>query len=243
MITTNKTNYTLTVSLTIPTGNQFNSKVGKIPVSTTTAKSCPAECPFSKKNGCYAESGPLAIHWRKVTEGERGTDWQTFCEKIKKLPDGQLYRHNQAGDFPADSKGHLIETLVDDLVAANRGKKGFSYTHHVPTKGVNRSIISHANRNGFTINLSANNLVHADKLKKLGIAPVATVLSHEVDGKVTPTLFTPAGNKVIVCPATYKDNVNCASCQLCQKSKRSVIVGFPAHGSMKKRVDTAMNKE
>lgn len=243
MTTMNKTNYTLTVSLTIPTGNNFNSKTGKMPVSTTTAKSCPAECPFSKKNGCYAESGPLAIHWRKVTEGVRGTDWQTFCETISKLPLNQIWRHNQAGDLPADSKGQLVEHLVDDLVAANRGKKGFTYTHHVPTKGVNRSVISHANRNGFTINLSANNMEHADKLKKLGIAPVAMVLSHEVDGAVTPTLFTPAGNKVLVCPVTYRENVNCASCQLCQKSKRSVIVGFPAHGSMKKRATTATGTE
>jgi hypothetical protein len=223
----------LFVSLTMPRGKKHNQKTGPIPVSTTTALTCPATCPFNNKNGCYANAGPLAIHWKKVTSGERGTNWEEFCLKIKALPTGQLYRHNQAGDLPANEKGHLIEHLVDDLVAANRGRKGFTFTHHIPTRGVNRSIISHANRNGFTINLSANNLEHADKLKQLGIAPVAVVLPSTVDGNETKTIETPAGNKVVVCPATYRNDVTCATCALCQKAKRSVIVGFPAHGTSK----------
>lgn len=234
MTTTNKTNYTLTVSLTIPTGNNFNSKVGKIPVSTVTEKSCPRDCPF-KKNGCYAEHGPLAIHWRKVTEGERGTDWKTFCGNIKKLPINQLWRWAQAGDLPHND-GKVSRRLVAHLVKANEGKKGYGYSHHNPLLGDNTRIFKHCNSNGFTINLSANGLNHADELKALNIAPVATVLPSSVDGNETPTIFTPKGNKVVVCPATYRDNVNCASCQLCQKANRSVIVGFPAHGTRNKKV-------
>jgi len=45
---------------------------------------------------------------------------------------------------------------------------------------------------------------------------------------------TPAGRKVATCPATYRDDVTCASCQLCQRKDRKVIVGFPAHGMRKK---------
>ena len=233
----------LFVSLTMPRGKKHNKKTGPIPVSTTTAITCPATCPFNNKNGCYAETGPLAIHWKKVTDGDRGTNWEEFCLKIKALPIGQLWRHNQAGDLPAMPNGHLIEPFVDDLVAANRGKKGFTYTHHIPTKGVNRSIISHANRNGFTINLSANNLEQADSFKKLGVAPVVVVLPSTVDGNETKTIDTPKGNKVVVCPATYRDDVTCATCQLCQKSDRSAIVGFPAHGTRKNTANRVIAKD
>ena len=39
-----------------------------------------------------------------------------------------------------------------------------------------KRIIKEANQNGFTVDLSANNLAHADKLKALNIAPVVVVL-------------------------------------------------------------------
>jgi len=45
------------------------------------------------------------------------------------------------------------------------------------------------------------------------------------------------GNKVTVCPATYKDNVTCNSCRLCQKANRSTVVGFPVHGAKKKTAE------
>jgi len=72
------------------THSSSNSKTGPIPVSTTSADSCPPSCPL-KKAGCYANGGPLAIHWREVTEGRRGTDWGTFCAKIAALPEGTFY--------------------------------------------------------------------------------------------------------------------------------------------------------
>ena len=57
------------------TARSGNAKTGPIPVTTTERASCPTTCPFYDK-GCYAKSGPLALHWRKVSDGERGTDWQ-----------------------------------------------------------------------------------------------------------------------------------------------------------------------
>ena len=74
-----------------------NAKTGPIPVSTSSATTCPDSCPF-KRNGCYAEGGPLAMHWRAITEGKRGTAWPEFIAAVEALPKGQLWRHNQAGD-------------------------------------------------------------------------------------------------------------------------------------------------
>lgn len=208
-----------------------NAKTGPIPVSTTTRATCPDSCPF-KANGCYAESGPLAIHWRKVTQG-LGMSWQAFCDAIESLPAGQLWRHNQAGDLPG--QGETIDRdALSALVQANKGKRGFTYTHKPLTAG-NQQAIKDANEQGFTINLSANSLAHADKLASLGIAPVTVVLPHDAP---TATQYTPQGRKVVVCPATYRDNVSCASCKLCAVRDRDCIVGFPAHGTSKRKAST-----
>jgi hypothetical protein len=41
------------------------------------------------------------------------------------------------------------------------------------------------------------------------------------------------GRQVATCPAAYRDDVTCASCGLCQRQDRKLIVGFPAHGYSK----------
>ena len=207
-----------------------NPKVGNMAATTSTAKTCPTSCPF-KDNGCYADSGPLKLHWDKVTEGERGDDWTTFLGKIKDLPAGSKWRHNQAGDLPGDTKD-LDSTKCVDLAKANEGKRGFTYTHYDVLDNFQNAItVNIMNNLGFTVNVSANNLDHADKLCDMDIAPVATVLPIEQ----TTNTVTPKGRKVVVCPATYKDDVSCADCMLCEKRDRKVIVGFPAHGTSKKK--------
>lgn len=215
------------------TRKSSNIKTGKIPVSTTTAESCPPECPL-KDNVCYAKFGKLGMHWRKVSDGERGGNLDAFCDQISALPDGQIWRHNQAGDLPG-SGGKIDRQALDQIVKANKGKRGFTYTHYDPIKRRrNAAAIKAANQNGFTVNLSANNLAHADQLAALDIGPVVAVVPEDSPN----TMSTPEGRKAIKCPATYRDNVNCASCGLCQlqgsgKAQRVIIV-FPAHGSGKK---------
>lgn len=206
-----------------------NEKVGPIPVSTTSAKTCPSDCPF-KKSGCYADGGPLALFWGKVTRAEAGTDWDSFCSQIKALPEGQLWRHNQAGDLP--SNGLKIDThAMSLLVAANKGKRGFTYTHHNPEIASNKAAIAQANYQGFTVNLSGNNLAHADKLATLEIGPVVAVVTEDHPEHST----TPEGRKVVVCPEQTGKAKSCAECGLCQKANRAVIVAFRAHGVSKRK--------
>lgn len=201
-----------------------NAKTGPIPVTTTSSESCDPSCPFMG-SGCYAESGPLALHWRKVTAGERGLDWESFVATIASLPDDTLWRHNQAGDLPGTGASIDAGKLAK-LVNANAGKRGFTYTHKSMTAD-NRQAIREANKGGFTINLSANNLSHADELSDLDIGPVVVVMPRGA----TNTL-TPAGRKVVICPAETRDDVTCETCQLCARRDRNgIVIGFPAHGS------------
>lgn len=226
--------------LTHITLKSSNEKTGPIPVSTSSFKQCSDVCPF-KRNGCYADSGPLAIHWRKVTEGERGLEWTDFIATIQALPEKQLWRHNQAGDL-AGIGDTINAKALHQLAQANKGKRGFTYTHKpvlgdTKTAQSNRASVANANCDGFTVNLSGNNAVHADKLAELGIAPVVCVVPSDTKSNMT----TPAGRKIVICPATQKDGVSCATCRLCSNAKRSVIIGFPSHGTSKKKADAIAN--
>lgn len=204
-----------------------NVKTGPIPVSTTERDSCPTNCAMRAE--CYAASGPLALHWNAVSAGTRGTSWTQFTESIAALPDGQLWRHNQAGDLP-QTDGTVDAVKLGQLVAANQGKRGFTYSHHRDSASL--AWVKHANAWGFTVNLSANDLRDADALADTNAGPVVVVLpSTQTENTVTPT-----GRKVVVCPATQRDDVSCATCQLCQR-QRSVIVGFPAHGSRHRTIN------
>jgi hypothetical protein len=210
-----------------------NAKTGPIPVSTSSAETCPPSCPFKHK-GCYAKNGPLALHWAKITSGNRGLNWESFCDEISRLPRGQLWRHNQAGDLPGEGE-YIDASALGQLTKANTGRKGWTYTHKYGTES-NREAIRSANAKGFTVNLSANSLAHADELADTDCGPVCVVLPSD---QKTNTV-TPAGRKVVICPATKRDCVTCATCGLCQK-QRGAIVAFPAHGTAHKTVSTIVS--
>jgi len=233
-----------------------NEKTGPIPVSTSSGETCPDACPF-KKDGCYADGGPLAMHWAKVTRGERGVPFAEFLASVSALPILQLWRHDQAGDLPGI--GDVIDAdALMQLVEANSGKRGFTYTHKPLSVPGNAAAIAAANAGGFTVNLSGNNLAHADELADAAVGPVVSVVTMEYQrresgaGKNHQWLeslpeyrariaalpqTTPAGRRLVVCPATYLDDKSCANCELCAVRDRKVIVGFPAHGTSKAKAD------
>ena len=213
-----------------------NEKTGPIPVTTTGRKSCPDACPF-KAGGCYAENYYLSMHWTKVDSGKRGGNLSQLVEKIRNFPAGQLWRHNQAGDLPGSGDNINRRDLLA-IAKANKGKRGWTYTHKPPT-AKNLSAIREASREGFTINLSGNSLAHADRLSRHRLPVVAVLPSDAVKHK---TMTSPAGRRVIVCPATRLENVTCATCGLCQRANRDYIIGFPAHGTQSKKANAIANK-
>jgi hypothetical protein len=135
------------------------------------------------------------------------------------------------GDLPGlDNKIDAI--AMDMLIAANGKRHGFGYTHK-PLTHTNKLIIRDANLRGFTINLSANSLEHADTLANAMVGPVVTVLPSDWKKK---SFETPQGRRGIVCPAYTHEDMTCERCGLCARQSRAII-GFPAHGSNKKKVD------
>lgn len=230
-----------------------NGKVGPIPVSTISNETCPDACPLIGNGGCYARGGPLGIIWKQLSTYSPGfiwsngvggkmqsLTWNAYCTAIAALPAGQEWRHGQAGDLPG--VGDAIDArALRKLARANRGKRGWTYTHKpVRAHAPNRAAIAHANANGFTINLSANHVNEVDALVALDIAPVVVVLPAEVHGKTD--IRTAGGTRVVVCPATYRDDIQCKDCMLCQVRTRKCVVGFPAHGASKRKASAVASR-
>lgn len=215
----------LRVSFVLRSGNR---KTGPIPVSMTSARTCPTSCPLYGR-GCYAEQHMVSMHWRRLSKG-KGLLWKTFIAAVTALPRGQIWRHNEAGDLPGDGE-RIDPVLLKQLIDANEGKRGFTYTHK-PANTQNVTWFLAANALGFTVNVSTDSLKEADEKAALGL-PVVVVLDHN---NPTRGVRTPAGRHVVVCPAQLRDDVTCERCQLCYVARRKSVVGFLAHGDRKKQI-------
>ena len=186
-----------------------------IPVSYSERGTCPPACAFYEA-GCYAEVGKDGAHWRSVPS--RGLSWDQFLDKIRALPIGQLWRHNEAGDLAG--RGDRIDFFkLAQLALANRGRRGFTFTHKPITPDAVVAFRAAIDLD-FTINASADSLDEADQKASLGV-PVVCV--------TTSTGYSPAGRKLVPCPA-QTHSMTCAECQLCAQSQRKAIITFAPHG-------------
>lgn len=203
-----------------------NRKTGPIPQTYTSRESCPPSCAHYRAD-CYAEDFYTRLTWDKVPA--RGTDIDGLTKAINRLPKGQLWRHNVAGDLPGE--GETIDAAaLGEIVRANRGRKGFTYTHKHSPDAIKWA--QHATQWGFTVNLSADDAGHADELSAHGL-PVVVIVPMD-----TPKhSATPQGRPVLICPAQTTEHMTCALCALCQRPDRRQIIGFRAHGTRAKQAD------
>lgn len=209
-----------------------NKKTGQLAVVTSSNNTCPDACPF-KSEGCYADFGPLKLHWDKVSNRKRGVDFEELLGRLSNIK--SRIRLWQAGDMPGNNN-HIDINKIRKLVLACKDAEAFGYTHKIPSIGDNAEAIKYCNNNGVTINLSANNLAHADDLYDLGIGPVTVVLSR---GSRKRDIYTPKGRQVVVCPAEI-GRITCNTCggkkgALCYRNNRDYIIGFISHGNAMNR--------
>jgi hypothetical protein len=117
---------------------------------------------------------PLAWHWNRLDAGQTGIPWHAYLEAVARLPGASIWRHAQAGDLPGP-RNRIDRPALRALVKANGKRRGFTFSHKPPT-AANLAAIRSANANGFTVNLSADNLAHADTLADHAAGPVAVLL-------------------------------------------------------------------
>ena len=61
-----------------------------------------------------------------------------------------------------------------------------------------------------------------------------------VDNSQPVPTHTPAGTRVVVCPAQIRDT-SCAECGLCAQQGRTCAVAFLAHGNQAKKVNAKLS--
>ncbi len=241
-----------------------NRKVGKIAVSTSPMSTCPSSCQF-KNNGCYALSGPLRCWWNRCSANTNDmvTEWENFLFRVVSLPEGTVFRHNQAGDLSGhvEHDGQIDGFRLNQLVTNCKLKNlsGYTYTHYpvlaedVPaatktyslsyTAFMNRGVIEKANCKNFVINLSANGPAHVDDLIDSGIkAPICTLLHSTVANRKEHSVKTPRGRKIVLCPAMWNKEMTCDKCRACMNPDRKAVIGFISHGHGIKKCNAIVEK-
>jgi hypothetical protein len=210
-----------------------NTKTGPITTTRTERSSCPTTCPFYNA-GCYATLGRERLQWDRLNRAETGVNWDEFVTQIRRIvPSGMLWRHNTAGDLPHND-GNIDYLQLRKLIMANKGKKGFTYSHHV-LNDHNVVALQNANRMGFTVNASCESVDDADYVMSEHRIPAVAVVHSEESRRF---FTTSSGRKVVTCPAAiHKGKVSCATCGLCQKADRDFVIAFPAHGVAKNKVN------
>ena len=191
---------------------------------------CPESCAFfpGKRelglNPCYATRGNVALHSRNSPyHPEDPAALRTF---ISNLPRRHLLRHHVSGDVGGpDGKpdAEYIEAMVEGH-RENPKLRGWGYTHFWAQLKADYFKIP-----GLVMNASADTYEQAAQAKAAGW-PVVVVLPKGENRRRFETL----GLDIVTCPAqtTVLANgtvIGCASCGLCLKGERDVVVGFRQH--------------
>lgn len=229
--------------------------------------SCP---PCALMDECYPAQGYQGYHWDKVEENGMALDELDKGLRYLLNPN-EDWRYADAGDMPPvrDNRNRID---VDKAYVILKHGRPFLYSHYPVSRYRPKAVKTSAmqrlmwksltaddckwNRDGIrflmdstqaVINLSADNLRHADILADLKLAPVVVVLPKGTRQQ----LYTPKGRLVVVCPSKLQGlgKFTCRQCggmgerPLCSRRERVEIWGFPAHGVKWKEVNQIAKDE
>lgn len=218
-----------------------NRKTGPVTIITASQSTCPYLCPFHN-NGCYAEQYPLKWHWDSLSQCKKGGDFRELLTRLQMLPQGDLIRYGDAGDFPGD--GYRLDKKTVLRLAyfcRDHNLRLYGYTQYlcsgIQHRRHNLDVIRRANRIGITINISTAGIKAVDANAQVNL-PLVTVLPSATNQAV---VHSAKGRRIMVCPAVQK-HVTCFTCggrggPLCARADRKVVIGFPAHGKNRRKID------
>ena len=184
------------------------------------------------KGGCYAWSGAVrfgAISARKTAA--KAPERYTLGAAVKGAArSARMLRLTGLGDIGRSGVA-IADSVASEARAAGLALVG--YTHHWREPAVKAAW-------GSRLMASTETLADADRAVSEGWR--ATVI---VPADAPRTSSTPAGRKVVVCPAQAaeeqhlrnrglaigKDGVTCNACRLCDASKPGPVIAFRAHGN------------
>lgn len=207
------------------TPRSSNVKTGDVPTlwAGLTEEETRASCSGCSLlgEGCYAWSGAVrfgAISARKKAAADPSS--RTIAAAIAGAArSARMIRATGLGDI-----GRSGKAAADEVVSAaqSAGLALVGYTHHWREPSVATSWRGR-------LMASTETLADADQAVDAGWR--ATVI---VPADAPRVLETPAGRKVIVCPAQVREGaVTCNECRLCDAGRPGPVIAFRAHGNQK----------
>lgn len=210
-----------------------NRKTGPIPTTSRPMGTCPSECPFLPTGaigGCYGTG-------RIFYQAEKRASVMTVADAIREINDtaprsAKYLRDRVVGDVIGENGG-LDRDYIAAISAVGRGTDltVFGYTH--AWKRFTPEDVAFIRAEGYVMNASTETEAGVRQAIDLGM-PVVMVNADLADGTMV------AGRRLITCPAELREDVKCATCGLCAKPDREVIVRFTPHGTVVKRAHAAL---
>lgn len=206
-----------------------NMKTGLVHATYASQNSCPSSCPL-RGNGCYAESGPMAIWTRRVnTAGLDADPLEIALAEAEAISERLSGRHHLRLHVVGDCATNEAAAIVSEaaLYVLKKGRKAWTYSHagaDVERRAWGRvSVLASAERPEQVLALQ-------DK----GYATAMVIDRFDSD-----KLFVRDGIKILPCPNQTR-GVKCTECRLCLDDNRlhanRITIGFTPHGSRFKRV-------
>jgi hypothetical protein len=219
--------------------NSGNKKIkGSKKVDATyvsVSGSCPTTCAL-KDQGCYAQSYPMGLHVGRLDkEVDNMSSLQIARAEANAIdnsydggsvPTDRSMRLHVSGDCRTISGAKIINKAVGRWKQRGGGDV-WAYTHcwDYVVKDVwsNVSMLASVD--------SADEVMYA---RQNGYAPAIVVAEHPSEKVYT---LPGSDTKWIPCPAQTRENIGCADCKLCFKSKflfeTNHGIAFAAHGTKK----------
>lgn len=210
-----------------------NVKIGPIPATMSPRATCSDLCPF-KRSGCFGDNFPLSLHWDRLDYS--GLSWTEMLGKVEALRSGALFRHNVVGDLALLADGTINAAALAQFATAATSKRPIIYTHAEQTER-NLNILA---RSDVVVNVSCETYAQAKRAIAHGVNAVLTVKRSEV----TTTTRKDKSLRLVPCPAETRDDVTCATCELCSRDRiaSGVVVTFHAHGAQTKKIEAALDR-
>lgn len=225
-------------ALALVVQNSKNAKIGDVSTTLAGTVSC-KDCKF-RGNGCYAETGMVGIHVRRLNDKVRARKASPARQAEHEARGidalwarGQGLRIHTSGDCPTAEAARIVADAADRFMERGGGR-AWTYTHAWRR-------MSRRAWGGVSVLASVETLTDARRAMRKGWA-VARVVPQFSGDKA----WTEGGIRWVPCPAQTRDNVTCDSCRLCwdDKKLRAIEAGvaFEAHGSSKRKAAEACTR-
>lgn len=205
-----------------------NSKTGPMPVSYRGKDTCPPSCPFLN-NGCYGDGRIFALAHKFAQSLTIDRARQIL---VKRKANARYLRDRVVGDILTPTGKVDWEYLAAiSSVGRDAGLTVFGYTH--AWQLLRKRDVARLAKLGYVMNASCETASQVSKAISLGMPAVITN-GEILEGAMIDDM------RVITCPAQVRDNVTCATCGLCAKTDRKVVIRFMPHGPSRKRAERAI---